>query len=527
MMFKASLSIRRYLFLLIGGLVLSLAVLQLLLLAYFNHQIEREVEQRGRDLSHSLVEIAIEQLPDDDVLITKRAHRSSQAGEPDNHPDIEIHLIDEHQEAEYQKHREQLKQKLHETLQRIEQQVEQEHIVFERHRVIVDDHPMTQDDASSQALLEQELIEHTLTEETHVHGNGPDPTIKVTKAFTSKSPTLLDKFLGYSVAIIALTSLLALAAAYWLSHHFTRPLTLLNQGFKQLQHGDYGTQLPVTGTEDYRQTLNAFNTMSEQLAVLTAAEKRYQQQHQLAELGEVSRGLAHTLRNPIHTIGLTLEALQTDTLDPALRETMLATIGAKIQHINKTIAALLSLTTGNIDRQQTVPLNAVIQDVLLEVKSEPQLNHSANAVSIQTRLSTEGVNITGNEAEIRAIIHTLVVNAVEAIMQTKTIDGKIIIELQASDGVATVSVDDNGPGLSPQVAERLFEPHVTSKTEGAGMGLYIARRLVTLYYQGELTVQNHHDSSESNPGCRARVTFSQPSSQDSDRPTDSATGAPL
>ena len=65
-------------------------------------------------------------------------------------------------------------------------------------------------------------------------------------------------------------------------------------------------------------------------------------------------------------------------------------------------------------------------------------------------------------------------------------------------------IADQGPGLEPAIAERLFSPHCSSKAEGAGMGLYIAQRLLNRYYQGSVSLQNQPAG-----GCLACIQFAQ------------------
>ncbi|MCJ8270554.1 MAG: HAMP domain-containing histidine kinase, partial [Psychrosphaera sp.] len=218
--------------------------------------------------------------------------------------------------------------------------------------------------------------------------------------------------------------------------------------------------------------------------------KTLQQQGHLAELGEVSRGLAHALRNPMHTIGLSVEQLKDPDLPEKLKLKLQGKIEAKIKHIDKTIKALLTLTSGEITRDEDVPMRSVIQDVVLEMKStDPNV-----------KLSLDGANTTikGAESEIRAIIHTLIVNAVES----NNGQGRVDIKLTHNDEAIEVEVTDQGAGIAASVAQRLFQPHVSSKAEGAGMGLYISRRLATLYYNGDVTLRNGSEG-----GCVACLTL--------------------
>ena len=149
------------------------------------------------------------------------------------------------------------------------------------------------------------------------------------------------------------SALLALTVAFWLSTKFNRPLKQLSQGFDKLAKGDYNHHVEASGVKEIRQTIKHFNDMVKRLHKLTEQESHHKELTHLAELGEVSRGLAHTLRNPIHTIGLSVEQLQDSELSQEKKQALITTIKSKIIHIDRHIKALLTLTTSSIKKRYT------------------------------------------------------------------------------------------------------------------------------------------------------------------------------
>ena len=106
----------------------------------------------------------------------------------------------------------------------------------------------------------------------------------------------------------------------------------------------------------------------------------------------------------------------------------------------------------------------------------------------------ESVPLRGVPAELRILLHTLVVNAVEA----SPAGGRVEVAVQAEDDGARIMVRDHGFGIANDIRERLFEPHVSSKPDGAGMGLYLARRIASLRYAGDIELADRDDG-----GCEA------------------------
>ncbi|MDX1678577.1 HAMP domain-containing sensor histidine kinase [Arsukibacterium sp.] len=299
---------------------------------------------------------------------------------------------------------------------------------------------------------------------------------------------LIAEFTRYTMLLIAASTLLAMLVALWLGHRLIQPLQRLVGGFKQLQQGQLGQQVAVTGLAEYRYVSEQFNQMSRQLAALAAQAEQHQQQQHLAELGEISRGMVHALRNPIHTLSLLLEQVASSD-DPALRQRLSEQAEQKMQHINRNLTAMLTLSCADINRSQQVVLQNVLDDLLLEFSND-NLNFKLSGDS--------GASLAGAEAELRSIFHTLLANAAEAV----TGRGQISIDVQSSPQQIQVTICDDGPGISADIEPRLFSPHCSSKADGAGMGLYLASRLLKLYYHGTITLHNRPQG-----GCCATVTF--------------------
>lgn len=359
---------------------------------------------------------------------------------------------------------------------------------------------------SQQALPEVMQIElaETLQEldELHAIGNNgaAQPWVqRFNIDSASHSKAIIDKYLRYQLLALLVSLALALSLALWLGYRFIAPLQQLVQGFRRLASGEAPVQLDDSqGLAEYRFVLNQFNTASQQLTDLAAHRAQLAQQQQLIELGEISRGLVHALRNPIHTMALALEQM------PAMSEQqqqLHKLIEQKMQHINRTLTALLTLSCDGVDRSEQVSLNAVLQDIALEF--------SQAKVQIQLDLPA-AVLMAGAEAELRTIAHAVICNAVEASPER----GVVKVHLQKFDDRIELMVSDQGAGLSNDIIAQLFQPHISSKAEGAGMGLYLCRRLLQRYYHGDITINNlpgNHPTEPANDnvvsGCMAKITF--------------------
>lgn len=302
----------------------------------------------------------------------------------------------------------------------------------------------------------------------------PDQTLSVPLPASPVS-VAVDEFarrLGLGLLALALMGLVGAALiARWLG----RPLQHLAAGAAALGRGECAAKLTPSGPPELRACIAAFNGMREDLERLQHEAERAREQRALAELGEIGRGLAHSLRNPLHALGLGLESLASRGGDAAL----LAQSRAQLGRIDEALRGFLALASSASARAQTVDLVEVIEDVLLEASQR-----TGGAVRFERAL--DSVRLPAVRAELRILIHTLVMNAVEA----SPAGGSVRVELVAEGAGARIEVCDEGAGVDPAIRARLFEPHVSSKPAGAGMGLFLSRRLVQQRYGGDIELQD-------------------------------------
>lgn len=355
-------SLRSYLFALIGSLIILLTIIQLFLVYWIEQNLNQEVNVQARNLSAQVFELAFDELNqntdnvkkvkfisenitvDDITLITEDAigNRKKTFNKKVNEIVNQDKILKENEEQYIEKNSE----------------IENLHIVKREIKTIVDRIYRKKDALASDIVTqEHKVIIHSPESLHHQWVQGLSPQ--------SKTKELLQNIQW----VLILCGITALFAAYWLSAQFNKPLALLSAGFKRLAKGDYQHHVDEQGIQEIRITIQHFNDMVKRLDHLTQTEQQHNEIKHLAELGEVSRGLAHSLRNPIHTIGLSIEQLNDTDLSPEYRTKLIKTIQNKIIHIDKNIKALLELTTSELSRDDNIPILAVIQDIMLEYKS--------------------------------------------------------------------------------------------------------------------------------------------------------------
>lgn len=208
----------------------------------------------------------------------------------------------------------------------------------------------------------------------------------------------------------------------------------------------------------------------------------------LAALGEFAAGVAHEIRNPLTAIKARLFTQQKALL-PGSRERVDAEfIGREIDRLEKIVSNFLRFARpAEPERISISPA-----DLLREVKEllAPKLRESSIAFLVERAVDTR---ISADSEQLKQVLINLVNNAADALGERGT------IKLRAIDSrmklgerfraVVVLEVEDDGPGISPEVRKRLFDPFFSTKASGTGLGLSIAARIVEKH-GGALRVQN-------------------------------------
>lgn len=478
-------SLKSYLFALIGALIVLLTLSQLALVFWIESTLEKEVAEKARNLSKQVIDLVIERIDDQD-------NQDNQPGSTPKEADHDGNTFSDPAAAP-----------------RVAPIVVPKKIENQQKMLVIQQHPLDKRLLKEQLnTLIDKIHESNINKKSATAESLPYPQIiyKQTgkrqqlsinnNTVNEGTKTLIESI---KLAIIC-SAIIALLFAYWLSTQFSKPLKQLALGFKQLASGDYQHTVPVQGVSELSSTIVHYNNMVSKLAELSLAQQQHKEVAHLAELGEVSRGLAHALRSPIHTIGLSIEQLSSDDLTQTQKKQILAIAQDKIANIDKNIKALLTLTTQGITRNENISVLAVVQDILLEYKTG---QHKKQQFKVEI---SKVLTITAAEIEIRSILHTLIINACEA----NPVDGLVTITATESatnkpQAYLTINIVDVGPGLETKIAGKLFHPHVSTKASGAGMGLYIAKRIISLHYQGDITLCNNPGQQ----GCIASASFKQ------------------
>jgi len=299
--------------------------------------------------------------------------------------------------------------------------------------------------------------------------------------------------LGSAMAVIVLIAgaVLLPVALFIVRRRIWTPLTEIERAIQRVSEGDLSTQVPVSRDDELGTVGTHFNHMTRVL------RDRAEEQGRFAAAGELLGGVAHEVNNPLMAIASHAELRLADGNLPAEQRNEMQSILRQAQRAAKLLRGLLRFVRAGEKRTTAVNMNDVVRSAIDLVS----YRFTIDEISIEGRLDPELPTVVGDANRLEQVIVNLLSNALDALRMVKP-PRRLIVDSFIDDtgGRVCVTVTDNGPGVAPEIAQRLFRPFASTKgMRGTGLGLYISRQLVR-EAEGELDLAKHNE-----PGARFLV----------------------
>jgi signal transduction histidine kinase len=224
---------------------------------------------------------------------------------------------------------------------------------------------------------------------------------------------------------------------------------------------------------------------------------------QLAWAGQMAAGIAHEVRNPLMAIKLLVQAASMGRRATPFRPRDLEVLEEEILRVEEIVSMFLDFARPARPDKKHVEARSLLQSSLERVQSRAELQN----VKIRLDAPDEPLMLDADPNQIRQVMYNLLFNALDVLPSggeiTVRLDSAPIVE--GTEPFVVIEVEDTGPGLSPELTDRIFDPFVSTKETGLGLGLSICRRIVEAH-GGAI-------SGETRPGSGARFTVRLPASQ--------------
>lgn len=212
---------------------------------------------------------------------------------------------------------------------------------------------------------------------------------------------------------------------------------------------------------------------------ISAAETARRRSERLAAAGALTAGLAHEVRSPMNAIGLAAQRLERKLPEDDERRKMAGRIGNEVQRLDGVLRAFLELASPVRSSREVIDLGNLAREVLELLETEAE-EKNVRIAGVQGSGTAE----IDSEAMRRALIN-LVRNSIQATPP----DGQVTVAIREEAGVVEIRITDEGPGVDPALAGQVFDPFVTGRDSGTGLGLALVRRVVE-EHEGSVSLES-------------------------------------
>jgi PAS domain S-box-containing protein len=205
-------------------------------------------------------------------------------------------------------------------------------------------------------------------------------------------------------------------------------------------------------------------------------EQMVRLQDKMASLGRVAAGIAHEIRNPLSGINMYLSALENKiaTNEGPELEAIVEKIQAASSKIENVIKRVLDFSRPSAPKVSLLNLNKVVENVM-ELSA---VTLRKSDVILEASLARDLPPVQADAQLLEQVVLNLVTNAVQALGDTKG-EKRIALATSMERDRIIIKVADNGPGVPPQIRDRIFDPFFTGRRDGFGIGLSLCHRIVS------------------------------------------------
>ncbi|MFL6304520.1 MAG: sensor histidine kinase [Candidatus Sulfotelmatobacter sp.] len=270
-----------------------------------------------------------------------------------------------------------------------------------------------------------------------------------------------------------------------LTYTVQRPMVELQQKIAQLGSGNLSVSVNFAHRNDEIGDLGRnFNHMVEQLREnRNEIERLHRTQMSRAEhmatLGEMATGLAHEIRNPLAGIAGVIEIIGRDLPSTSPARSVLKDVRQEIARINRIVTDLLQTARPHPPQVRKSDLNTTVEHAVMLGRQQAL----SKSTEITLRKDPSLSEVEHDSDQIHQVLLNLLLNALQAI----DVNGKIAVTVELHGKNAVIEVADNGRGIAPDHLPNIFRPFYTTKGDGTGLGLSLARRIVE-DHQGRIQV---------------------------------------
>lgn len=261
-----------------------------------------------------------------------------------------------------------------------------------------------------------------------------------------------------------------------LAKRYTRPIQNVVRAARRVAAGDLNQNIPVQSRDEIGQLSESFNFMVQKLRETRTLEEKLREAEHLSGLGQLSRNMAHEIRNPLNFINLSIDHMG-EKYRPEGPErqdkfnNLISGMKLEIQRLNKLVNDYLDYSKPLTLNMQKMKIDELIEDVLALIWAKAE----ADGIKIVREYSSSQ-ELDLDPDLFKSCLLNIIANAFHS-MEDKP-GGILSIKTSVFDNEFVLSVRDNGHGVSEQNLLKIFEPFFSTKENGLGLGLPMTRKVM-------------------------------------------------
>lgn len=212
----------------------------------------------------------------------------------------------------------------------------------------------------------------------------------------------------------------------------------------------------------------------EDITDLKKLENRVQQSEKMAAIGQLAAGIAHEIRNPLASISGSVEMLQADSSRTEDEKKLMGIVIKEIDRLNKLITEFLDFARPQDVRLMELDVSQLVKEMVDELQFVPSAKDIDYDIDITPQL-----RIQGHRDKLKQAFLNILINAVQA-MESRPVR-RLSVAVKKSSEQVIVTVEDTGTGIDEKVIKKIFEPFLTTKAKGTGLGLAVVHSIMTAH----------------------------------------------
>jgi signal transduction histidine kinase len=216
-----------------------------------------------------------------------------------------------------------------------------------------------------------------------------------------------------------------------------------------------------------------------------AAQEQLIWKTRMAAMGEIAAAVAHEARNPLGALSNCVQLLRGNPNITGEDAELLEIVHTESQRLNEIISDFLAFGRPRPPQFEAVDVHEVVDSTLALLRRDGRCPPS---IVFVTKFDPASSAVRADRDQLRQVFWNLFLNAVQAMGE----QGELRVDTQSEGSAVQISVQDTGPGISPETLGRLFEPFYTTRAGGTGLGLAIVRRILE-EHNGEIRVDSEPD----------------------------------